>query len=453
MISGDHEQRIEELFAKAKDLGQDEQKTFLNEACRDDPPEVRQRLEKLLAADRHQAERRYQDQPPLQAYCSTEPQGSAHQPLPRELHQLPNKIGRYEVRRALGQGTYGAVYETWDADLARLVAVKIQRVLQLESFLEEARRLAQLDHPHIIPIYDVGFDPKLGPYIVSRLVPGGNLQNARLSNPLSFHDAARIVAKLASALDHAHQRGIIHRDVKPSNILIDSQGEPFLADFGLAISDQKRTGDAALIGTCAYMSPEQASRNAGRVDGRSDIFSLGIIFYELLTGAHPFHANSADEVLHRIRTVPPIPLRQRDDRIPTAFEEICMKCLAATVSERYSTAADLADALLNALTYQPRPIDVSNVKQPANFPVLVERLAQNAHDVWAQMRIKEGWQYGHRRDDRLKVHPCLVPYDMLPESEKEYDRAMLVNALSALLALGFEIRSLDQPSQSDELKP
>jgi serine/threonine protein kinase len=364
-------------------------------------------------------------------------------PTSDALQHLPATIGRYEVRRALGQGTYGAVYEAWDPQLARLVAIKIQRLIHTNSFLEEARRVAQLDHRHIVPVYDVGRDPEFGPYIVSRLIQGGDLHAVRLSKGLSYHDAARVVAKIADALHHAHQRGIIHRDVKPTNVLIDLQGEPYLADFGLAISDAQRSGDVGLIGSVAYMSPEQAFRNAGLVDGRSDIFALGIIFYELLTGVRPFQGNTMEEVLDRIRSVPPIPPRQRNDRIPKAFEEICMRCLALEISDRFSTASDLADALQNAMTYQPRPIDIANVELPANFDVLVERLAQNTHEVWAQKRINEGWQYGHIRDDRLKSHPCLVPYDVLAESEKEYDRVMLINALSALLALGFEIRPVE----------
>jgi serine/threonine protein kinase len=379
----------------------------------------------------------------LLGYRLTDTQNREPKPPAQGFDRAPGKIGRYEVRRELGRGTYGAVYEAWDPQLARLVAVKIQRIVDAESFLEEGRRLAQLDHPHIVPVYDVGCDSEFGSYFVSKLIQGRNLQEARLSTGPSFHDAAQIVAKLAAALHHAHQRGVIHRDIKPTNILIDGHREPYLTDFGLAISETQRSGVAKLVGSCAYMSPEQASRNADLVDGRSDIFSLGIVFYELLTGVLPFQGRTLDEVLDRIRSVPPIPPRQRNDRIPKAFEEICMRCLATKSSDRYSTASDLADALLNSLTYQPRPIDVTKVKLPPNFDALVERLAMNTHDIWAQMRISEGWQFGHTRDDRLKVHPCLIPYEILPEAEKEYDRAMLTNALSALLALGFEIRSVD----------
>jgi serine/threonine protein kinase len=226
--------------------------------------------------------------------------------------------------------------------------------------------------------------------------------------------------------------------------LIDGHREPYLADFGLAIGENQRSGYAALVGSCAYMSPEQACQNADLVDGRSDIFSLGIVFYELLTGVLPFQGSTLKEVLDRIRSVPAIPPRQRNDRIPKAFEEICLRCLATKISDRYSTASDLADALRDSLTYQPRPIDVRNVQLPTGFDALVERLAKNTHDIWAQMRISEGWQYGHTRDDRLKVHPCLIPYEMLPENEKEYDRAMLTNALRAMVALGFEIRPVDR---------
>ncbi len=356
---------------------------------------------------------------------------------------VPEAIGRYEVRYLLGEGSFGAVYDAWDPRLERRVAIKAPRVSRPDMFIQEARRVAGLDHPHVVPVYDVGDDHMWGPFIVSKLIDGQDLQRVRATGRLSYHESALIIALIATALHHAHERGIVHRDVKPTNILIGSDGTPYLTDFGIAIDEQDRSDDQMLVGSAAYMSPEQASMRSGLVDGRSDIFSLGIIFYELLTGEFPFRGISVSQTLERIRTVPPIPPRQKNDRIPTSFERICLRCLAKPVAERYSTARDLADELMDALTYQPRPIDVSSVALPEGFDDLIEKLAENTHEVWARRRIAEGWQYGPKRDDRLKTHPCLVPYSGLPESEKLYDRDLLLNAIQSLPALGYQISRVE----------
>jgi serine/threonine protein kinase len=361
---------------------------------------------------------------------------------------VPKRIGRYEVRRQLGIGAFGAVYEGWDLQLERRVAIKVPRVDHPDLFIQEARRVAQLDHPHIIPVYDIVDDGESEPFIVSKLIEGTDLKQARISGQISYHVAARIVAKIATALHHAHQQGIIHRDVKPTNILIGINGEPYLADFGIAIEGSDRSNDLALVGSAAYMSPEQASIRADLVDGRSDVFALGIVFYELLTGVRPFVGDTEQETLTQIRSVPAIPPRQRNHLIPKAFETICLRCLETSISNRYTTAQDLADDLFDSLTYNPTPIDISQVVLPDGLGKLVDRLAENIHDVWAQKRIRDGWQFGQSRDDRSKTHPCLVPYEVLPESEKAYDRDMLLNAFSALFALGFQVLPSDKNESS-----
>ncbi len=265
---------------------------------------------------------------------------------------MPTRIGRYQIIRELGHGGFGIVYLARDEQLLRQVAVKVpyERLTKEEwsrdDWLAEARIVASLDHPHIVPVYDVGANPECPAYIVSKLIDGSSLSEAVAKQRLPIGESVRIVIAMAEALHYAHTRGLVHRDVKPGNIMLDKEGHAYLNDFGLALrEEQYGTEDDRLLGTLQYMSPEQARGEGHLVDGRADIFSLGVVLYELLTGTRPFHGRTYSDILRAVTSHDPRPLRQRNEHIPRELDRICVHAMAKRASERYSTAQDFADDL------------------------------------------------------------------------------------------------------------
>ncbi len=228
---------------------------------------------------------------------------------------------------------------------------------------------ANLDHPHIVPVFDVGSAAQCPCFVVSKFIDGCTLAHKIKEERPSVTDAIEIVAAIADALHYAHHK-LVHRDVKPGNILLDAAGKPYLTDFGLALKEENVGQGPRYVGTPAYMSPEQARGEGHRLDGRSDIFSLGIVFYEMLAGRRPFQADTRAEVLEQIMTFEPRPLRQFNEEVPRELERICFKALSKRAAERYMTANDMAEDLRHFFSQQTVAEQSRALRRKSNTPPL-----------------------------------------------------------------------------------
>ena len=269
---------------------------------------------------------------------------------------VPAAFGRYVVRKVLGSGAFGTVYLGHDQTLDRPVAIKAHRADlalaadHLKDFHQEARRIAKLRHPGIVAVHDVGVQDD-HVYIVADFVQGITLRDRLRERPLSWQESVRIVAAMADAIAHAHAQRIIHRDIKPANIILTADLKPVLVDFGLGLDDSEMAGRqrGMIAGTPSYMAPEQTAGRGHRIDGRTDIYSLGVVLYEMLTGHVPFRAQTDEELMRQVREDAPQPPRQMVPQIPRALEQICLKALAKQIEDRFTTAGDLAEELWKLL--------------------------------------------------------------------------------------------------------
>ncbi len=366
--------RFKQLVQEAQELPPGEQETFLARACADDP-ELRAEAASFLAGQR-QVPPDFLQEPALGACLEPVVQAvrkmgqgstSRETPLPhitpqpgeattdeRTLPQLPQVSG-YEVLEELGRGGMGVVYKARQVGLNRTVVLKM--ILsrngptdgQLARFRREAEVIAKLEHPHIVPVYAFG-EHEGEPYFALKYVEGGSLASKLNGSPWRPRQAAALVATLAGAVEYAHQQGILHRDLKPANVLLEARPDapvqqwwPYVTDFGLAreLQGERLTADGDVLGTPAYMASEQARGEVASLKPWTDVFGLGAILYQLLTGHPPYRGETQMDVVDQaIRGVVTPPRQVRPD-VPRRRERICLKALAADPEQRYATPAAL----------------------------------------------------------------------------------------------------------------
>ncbi|MDP9375880.1 MAG: serine/threonine protein kinase, partial [Chloroflexota bacterium] len=287
-------------------------------------------------------------------------------------------LGSYRLLERIGKGGMGEVYRAQHLKLRREAAVKVLPASLaaeqdfLKRFEREAASVASLDHPNILPVWDYGEQGGI-PYLVMPYVKGGTLKDRLERGPLPPAEITPYLTQMAEALDYAHERGIVHRDVKPANMLLDGRGRLYLSDFGVAKALEgaeglTRTGVG--VGTPEYMAPEQAQ---GRADPRSDLYALGVILYQMLTGRVPFTGNSTVEVLMRQvqGTMPLMPLRAMGTAVPLAVEAVLQKALAKDPNARFQTGRALVEAFQQALPTRPGSGGATIIGRPGAAETLV----------------------------------------------------------------------------------
>jgi tetratricopeptide (TPR) repeat protein len=347
-------QRLRALFDQAADLPPADQKVFLD-ACCPDEPDLRARLEYLLACDARlrgeEGAGSWLDSPLVRS-----PQKTIPAPGPSTLaEELPGpplpSIPGYVILRRLGRGGMGVVFLATQVRLQRPVALKMPPAdlggEELRRFRSEAEAIARLHHPHVVQVFETG-EHQGRPFLVMELLEGGSLAQKLAQGPLAPPPATELVEVLARAVQHAHERGVVHRDLKPANVLYSEDGTPKVTDFGLArrldlSSAQTQTG--AVLGTPSYMAPEQAAGRTREAGPAADVYALGAILYECLTGRPPFQGATPLETVQQVLRDDPVSLRKLEPGVPRDLETVCLKCLHKEPTRRYGSAAELADDL------------------------------------------------------------------------------------------------------------
>jgi WD40 repeat protein len=348
----------------------------------------------------------------------------------RRVGAEPPTIPGYQVRERLGQGGMGAVWKAWHKALDRLVALKVMKDGQdPQRFLTEARAMARLEHPNLVPIYEVG-ERDGRPFFAMEYLEGGSLDKHLGGNPLPPREAAGLVETLARAVAAAHRQGVVHRDLKPSNVLLSfgreppgsagpapaagsrlNEAVPKIADFGLAkltFGDSGQTQTGAILGTPSYMAPEQAAGRGKEVGPAADLYALGAILYECLTGRPPFKAASVMETIALVRAEEPLPPRRLQPGVSRDLETICLKCLDKEPDRRYPSAKALAEDLRRFQTGEPivaRPVSrTARVlkwakRNPALAALTVVSVAAVAALGMAAASLYWGGQVAQQRDN------------------------------------------------------
>lgn len=338
---------VERLFERARSLGPVERQAFLDAECGSDAA-LREHLERLLAAhDRLTA------LDPDAAFVTSLDAARASALLEEALPE-PDTIGRFEVIRRIGRGGMGVIYLARDPALDRRLAVKLLPMAlgadpaATRRFFDEARAASALDHPNIATVFEIGRTDDERPFIAMAYYEGETLRERLERGPLDVAEAAEIAAQVADGLAAAHGVGIVHRDIKPANLIVTRSGLVKILDFGVArTASVALTRTGATVGTVAYMSPEQT--RGERVDGRADIWALGVVLYEMLAGTRPFRSDAHDAIVYAIRNDSPEPLRSLRAEVPPALEAIVVRCLTKDPAGRFASAAELAHALREAV--------------------------------------------------------------------------------------------------------
>ncbi len=322
--------QLEQLLAQWDELRQQGQEVSPEHLCADSPElleELKAQVQRLKSMD-------WLDVPMGEPEAAVNGQAGPGRTIPATIG------GRYRLDRLIAEGGFGLVWRATDTALQRRVAVKVTTL----ECVSEARRVARLRHHGIVSVHDVGHEAGFC-FIVFDLVEGTDLARRIKESRPGWEEASRIVAQVAGHLHYAHEKGFVHRDIKPANILLDERGQPVLADFGIAVTECELRHEAMTsIGTLAYMSPEQLT-TSGQVDARTDVYSLGIVLYELLTGKVPFTDWGLAGLRQRILTEDPQPVRSLNAAVPPDLEHICLKCLSKRAGDRYASARELAQAL------------------------------------------------------------------------------------------------------------
>jgi serine/threonine protein kinase/Tfp pilus assembly protein PilF len=286
---------------------------------------------------------------------------SNHEAQTARAAEMLRELGDYELLEEIGRGGQGVVFRARQKSLNRIVALKVVSLGQwasdahLKRFRREAEAAASLDHPCIVPIYEVG-EREGACYFAMKFVRGGQLDEVVSRRPLSIRQAAELIAKLARTVHYAHQHGVVHRDIKPGNVLVDVNGEPHLSDFGLARlleTESTMTGTQEMIGTPSYMAPEQALGNKAQLTSATDVYGVGAVFYQLLTGHPPFLGGTTYETIRLLLDAEPRPPRLLNPKVPRDLSTICLKCLEKDPKHRYSSALTLAEDLEHWLKHEP----------------------------------------------------------------------------------------------------